>query len=86
MDGMAEFDLKFMQEEELRRRAHDRTREIFERQEEILAAFIAKYGVGPDEVEMVESPFYAGTRTWCVRLKPPRVYGGFGIAFPREAK
>lgn len=44
-------------------------REVFAYREEILKAFVAKYGCGPDEVEQVEQRNADGTWEWCVRRK-----------------
>lgn len=41
-------------------------RGIYEQREEILRAFIAKYGCGPDEVEQVSQP---STGRWWVQMK-----------------
>jgi hypothetical protein len=45
--------------------------DIAEHREEIVKAFIAKYGVGPEEVEQVinMSQYASGIITWSIRRK-----------------
>jgi hypothetical protein len=45
------------------------TAQIYGQREEILRAFIAKYGCGPDELEQVEERGEDGTTKWHVRLR-----------------
>jgi len=41
-----------------------KVKEIMDQREEILTAFIAKYGYEPDEVVQIETVRPDGTRTW----------------------
>lgn len=42
---------------------------IMGQREEILEAFVAKYGADPDEVEQVEQQMADGSIRWFVRIK-----------------
>jgi hypothetical protein len=55
--------------EELKRDAHDRYIEVMSRREELLTAFIAKYGCEPDEIEILEQHVPEGVIV-SVRKKP----------------
>ena len=45
-------------------------RQVMEQRDEILRAFVAKYGCGPEEIEIVEN-FEPNAKTWSVRKKIP---------------
>ena len=47
----------------------DRMREILARKEEIVEAFLCKYGCQPDEVVVVERPIPGGGTAWYVTTR-----------------
>jgi uncharacterized protein with von Willebrand factor type A (vWA) domain len=42
---------------------------VMDQREEILEAFVAKYGADPDQVEQVEQQMKDGSTCWFVRIK-----------------
>jgi len=42
---------------------------VMAQREEILEAFVAKYGAGPDQVEQVEQQMKDGSTCWFIRIK-----------------
>jgi len=48
----------------------ERVTEIYEQRDEILEAFVAKYGFAPDECEQVEQKTETGSRWFVVKLYP----------------
>lgn len=54
--------------ESIRNLAYERYKMVMEQREEILTAFIAKYGMHPDEVEQIEQYTSEGI-VWSVRKK-----------------
>ena len=55
--------------ERAKEKAREQFLKVMSMREEILTAFIAKYGCEPDQVEIVEQRFKHET-TWSVRKKP----------------
>ncbi len=51
----------------LRATIKEQTERILSQREEVLSAFIAKYGCDPDQIEQVEVQNQDGTTTWFLR-------------------
>ena len=56
-------------QKELQAIAEKKRWHVYGQREEIIEAFIAKYGFGPDEVEQVEERCKDGSTKWYVRKK-----------------
>ncbi len=55
--------------EDYRKQVLEKMKLVYQQKEEILTAFIAKYGCDPDEIEQVEWKKSLGETIWFVRKK-----------------
>lgn len=73
------FDMKALQDA-----TYQKVREVMAQREEILTAFIAKYGFEPDEIEQCEQRMDDGTTRYFVRKRVPTEQEAIHSAYKNE--